>query len=124
MARLYAKCNVPRSHVQGKIGWNLSYQNPLEQHYERYSYTNQNNVTKAELTVYSTSDSIPGSSKHFNISNSKSFKYVLSSNGFSNASQTCLGLFKNTNLIDTRIDNLYNASGDVLGLPATISSTR
>lgn len=108
MARLYAKCTVPVSHVQGKIGWTLTYQDPLETHYERFSNTTQSNISAAELTVYSTSSSIPGYSRHKNISTATSFQYINSSFGTTNSSQDSLVLFNEFNTIDTRIDRLYN----------------
>lgn len=110
MARLYAKCSVPFSHIKGKLGWSLTYQDPLEKHYERFSYTNQNNISKADLVVYSSTDQIPGNSTHLNISQSASFKYVNSSQGFSNSTQSCLALLANVNSIDTRLDAIYNNS--------------
>lgn len=110
MARLYAKCNVPTTHVQGKLGWSLSYQDPTQQDYERYSYTKQFNTSRAILTVYSTSDTIPGTSYNYNTSHATSFKYIYSSKGQSDATQSCLGLFNNININDTRLNNIYNAS--------------
>lgn len=110
MARLYAKCNVPPSHLAGKLGWTLTYQNPAEQAYERYSYIDQTNISTGVLTVYSTSSQIPGKSSHLNVSTASSFQYINSSKGFSFATQSGLCLFNNINTVDTRIDNIYNGA--------------
>jgi hypothetical protein len=110
MARLYAKCTVPSTHLAGKLGWTLTYQDPNEKHYERFSYTDQSNITTASLTVYSSSSQIPGVSTHFNISTASSFQYINSSKGYSFATQSGLALFNNINTVDTRIDNIYNGS--------------
>lgn len=110
MARLYAKCNVPPTHIAGKLGWTLTYQDPLEKHYERYSYVDQSNITTATLTVYQYTDQIPAVTTHTNISRASSFQYINSPRGNSYATQSGLGLFNDINTIDIRIDNLYNAS--------------
>ena len=108
MARLYAKCNVPSSHIAGKLGWTLTYQDTSEKHYERYSYVDQSNITTAALTVYQYTDQIPAVTVHSNISRASSFQYINSPGGNSYATQSGLGLFNDINVIDTRIDNLYN----------------
>jgi hypothetical protein len=99
MARLYAKCNVPSNHVAGRLGWTLTYQDPFEKHYERYTNTNQTNNTNASLTVYSNSNQIPARSNHFNISTASSFQYINSPKGYSFATQSGLAIFNNLNVV-------------------------
>lgn len=114
MARLYAKCLVPPNHIKGKIGWTMTYQNTQLEEYDRSSKINHSNVTSASLTVYQSSDEIPGQTKHNNISNASGYIQILSSNGYSNASQSLLGYISNNGIfVENRVDNFYNGSNNI-----------